>query len=67
MLVNSQSPSILRNYVIVSATVITMSLGLTDLFYNPARVAQQDRIDNYTNYVKAGMVVATRNTLKSIR
>lgn len=66
MLVNS-IPQTVRNYVMVSATVVVMSLGLTDGFYNPLRMGQQDRIDNYSNYIKAGMVVATRNSLKAVK
>jgi hypothetical protein len=63
MSVNSLPQSI-RNYVIVSASVVVMSMGLTDLFYSPQRTGQQDRIDNYSHYVKAGLVMATRSTLK---
>lgn len=65
MLVNSPIPHAVRNYVMISATVVLMSVGLTDGFYNPLRMGQQDRIDHYSNYIKAGMVMATRNSIKN--
>ncbi|PSF34467.1 hypothetical protein C7H19_18740 [Aphanothece hegewaldii CCALA 016] len=65
MLVNSLIPQAVRNYVMISASVVVLSMGLTDVFYSPQRMGQQDRIDNYSNYIKAGMVAATKTSLKS--
>ncbi|GFE70314.1 hypothetical protein [Chroococcus sp. FPU101] len=67
MLDNSLVPQTVRNYIMVSATVVFMSVGLTDLFYNPQRMGQQDRINNYSDYAKAGMVFATRSSLKGLK
>lgn len=67
MLVNSHIPQSVRNYVMISASIVVMSMGLTDLFYSPQRMGQQDRIDNYSSYIKAGVVVATRSSLKSVK
>ena len=45
-----------RNYAVIATTLIVTCSGLTDLFFNPARSAQQERIDNYSNVISAGLV-----------
>ena len=47
---------VIRNYIILAATVMIMSSGLVDSFLSPFRAAQQDRLDNYGRYVSAGLV-----------
>ena len=51
----------LRNYVILAATIIFMGSGLTDVFFNPSRTGQQDRIDNYSSVISAGLVAQANN------
>ena len=47
---------VIRNYIILAATVMMMSSGLVDTFISPFRTAQQERLDNYGRYVSAGLV-----------
>ncbi len=47
---------IIRNYIILTATVMFATLGLTDTFLAPTRAGQQDRLNNYGQVVSAGMV-----------
>ncbi|MGK7956236.1 MAG: hypothetical protein AB4063_13455 [Crocosphaera sp.] len=47
---------IIRNYVILAATVMLTTIGLTDTFLAPTRSAQQDRLNNYGQVVSAGLV-----------
>ena len=51
----------LRNYAIIATSIIFMSSGLTNLFFNPARSGQQDRIDTYSSVISAGLVSQARN------
>ncbi|MEM8780768.1 MAG: hypothetical protein AAGF26_18265 [Cyanobacteria bacterium P01_G01_bin.49] len=53
---NNTNTTIIRNYVILAATVMFASMGLTDTFMAPTRSAQQDRFDNYGQVVSAGLV-----------
>ena len=62
MLTATANPTnILRNYAIAATSVILLSVGLTDMFANPARVAQQDRLDSYGNYISVGLVAQAQN------
>ncbi len=47
---------IVRNYVILAATVMFASMGLTDTFFAPTRNGQQERLNNYGQVVSAGLV-----------
>jgi hypothetical protein len=51
----------LRNYAIIAASIILMSSGLTNVFFNPARTGQQDRIDTYSSVISAGLVAQAQN------
>jgi hypothetical protein len=51
----------LRNYAIIAASIIFMSSGLTNIFFNPSRSGQQDRIDTYSNVISAGLVAQAQN------
>ncbi len=48
--------TIVRNYVILAATVMFASMGLTDTFLAPTRNGQQERLNNYGQVVSAGLV-----------
>lgn len=52
--------AIIRNYVLLSLVVMILGVGLTDIFKNPGRVGQKDRIDNYVRYINAGLVAQTQ-------
>ncbi len=47
---------IIRNYVILAALTLFVSMGLTDTFFASTRTGQQDRLDNYGQVVSAGLV-----------
>ena len=48
--------TILRNYAIAATAVLALSIGISDLFNNPNRIATQNTIDNYSYYISAGVV-----------
>ncbi len=52
----TNNTTIVRNYIILAATVMFASMGLTDTFFAPTRSGQQDRLDNYGQVVSAGLV-----------
>ncbi len=54
----------IRNYFILATTVILMSVGLTDTFTNPHRAAQQDKFDQYGQYVGVGLVAFSQKSLR---
>lgn len=49
-----------RNYIIIATTIAIASMGMTDIFTNPARIAQQGRIDGYAQYAGVGLVAAAQ-------
>ncbi len=51
-----ENTTVIRNYIILAATVVFTSMGLTDTFMAPTRSGQQDRLDNYGRVVSAGLV-----------
>ncbi len=52
----TNNTTIVRNYVILAATVMFASMGLTDTFFAPTRNGQQERLNNYGQVVSAGLV-----------
>ena len=48
--------TVIRNYIILAATVMFASMGLTDTFMSPTRASQQDRLNNYGQVLSAGLV-----------
>ncbi len=52
----TKNTTIVRNYIILAATVMFASMGLTDTFLAPTRNGQQDRLNNYGKVVSAGLV-----------
>jgi hypothetical protein len=51
----------LRNYLIIAVSIIFFGSGLTNIFFNPARNGQQDRIDTYSSVISAGLVAQAQN------
>lgn len=62
MLSTSQKHQIIRNYILTVASVILTSLGIADQFYNPARIAHQERVNSFTRYLGAGVVTYSERT-----
>lgn len=60
MFSTAQTTTALRNYLLLAAAVTLTSIGLCDTFTTPARVAQQDRIDGYTQYLGVGLVATAQ-------
>jgi hypothetical protein len=54
----------IRNYIAIAATIAIASMSLTDIFENPARIAQQGRIDGYAQYASVGLVAAAQTRLR---
>jgi hypothetical protein len=52
----TQSTLVIRNYFIAAASVMFMSMGLSDVFNSPNRISQQERLDGYGHYISAGLV-----------
>ncbi len=55
---------VIRNYAIAAASVMFLSLGISDLVNNPGRIAQQNKLDGYGYYVSAGLVNYAQSSLK---
>lgn len=53
---STETTLVIRNYLIAAASVMLMSIGLSDTFYSPQRIAQQGRLDGYAPYISAGLV-----------
>ncbi|MDJ0660313.1 MAG: hypothetical protein QNJ42_12605 [Crocosphaera sp.] len=56
MFTNTSNTNIIRNYVILAATVMLTSVALTDTFLSPTRNGQQERLNSYGQVAKAGLV-----------
>ncbi|HAC64167.1 MAG TPA: hypothetical protein DCF68_11660 [Cyanothece sp. UBA12306] len=52
----NQNTIVIRNYIILAATIMFASMGLTDTFLSPTRAGQQNRLDSYGQVISAGMV-----------
>ncbi len=50
----TNNTAIVRNYIILAATVMFASMGLTDTFNTPTRTGQQDRLNNYGQVAGVG-------------
>jgi hypothetical protein len=64
MFTTSHPNTALRNYVLLAAVVVITSLGISDIFTNPSRVAQQDRLNGYTQYVGVGLVATAQSFVR---
>ncbi len=58
----SDTTTLIRNYLITLTSVMLLSAGVADMFNNPARIAQQDRLDNYGRFISAGLVNQAKNS-----
>lgn len=47
---------IIRNYLILIGFITMLITGLGNIFENPDRVGQKDRLQNYSRYISAGFV-----------
>ena len=56
--------TILRNYTIAATAVLALSFGISDLFNSPNRIATQNTINGYSQYVSAGLVNYAQSSLK---
>lgn len=61
MLNTTNNTIILRNYIILTATVMFTAIGLTDTFLAPTRVGQQDRLNSFGQVLSAGLVSYSQN------
>ena len=52
----TNNTAIVRNYIILAATVMFASVGLTATFLAPTRSGQQERLNNYGQVMSAGLV-----------
>ncbi len=52
----TNNTTIVRNYILLAATVMFASVGLTDTFLAPTRSGQQERLNNYGQVMSAGLV-----------
>ncbi|BAP17148.1 MAG: hypothetical protein KPI85_05510 [cyanobacterium endosymbiont of Epithemia adnata isolate EadnSB Bon19] len=59
---STNKAAMIRNYILLSLVVMILGVGLTDIFKNPGRVGQKDRIDNYVRYINAGFVAQTQKS-----
>ncbi|ACK70581.1 conserved hypothetical protein [Gloeothece citriformis PCC 7424] len=53
---NTHNTPFIRNYIIAAVSVSLLSFGIADMFHNPFRVAQQDKLDGYGRYIGVGLV-----------
>ncbi len=56
MLSTSKNNQVIRNYIIALVSVMLLSTGLADVYNQPSRAAQKDRLDNYSRFISAGLV-----------
>ncbi len=65
-MLSTTSPTftVIRNYAIAAASVMVLSLGISDLVNNPTRIAQQNKLNGYGYYVSAGLVNYAQSSLK---
>ncbi len=52
MLSATQNNQVIRNYIVALGAVMLMSMGLADVYSQPSRSAQQDRLDNYSRWTQ---------------
>ncbi len=52
MLSSSQNNQVIRNYIIALVSVMLLSTSLADVYNQPSRAAQKDRLDNYSRWTQ---------------
>lgn len=60
MFTTPHTTTALRNYFILAAAVVVTSIGFSDAFTAPNRIAQQDRLNHYGQYVGVGLVATAQ-------
>lgn len=56
--------TIFRNYFILALLVMYISFGLTDVFYHPNRLGQQQRLNNYGRFINVGLVQTLQQLIR---
>ncbi|MCU0537500.1 MAG: hypothetical protein MUD14_26730 [Hydrococcus sp. Prado102] len=56
MLSAIKNTTFIRNYAIAIVSVTMMSVALTDLYNQPSRIGQQNKLDSFSRVVSAGLV-----------
>lgn len=54
-----QDTSFVRNLSITTAIAIVVTLGLGEVYNHPARLGQQQRLEEFSTVVSAGLVIRT--------
>ena len=62
MLSATQNNQVIRNYIVALGTVMLLSMGLADVYSQPSRSAQQDKLDNYGRFISAGLVSGAKKS-----
>jgi hypothetical protein len=60
----TETTTAIRNYIIAAASIVLLSVGVADTFNSPARISQQDRLDNYGRVISAGLVSYAKTSLR---
>ncbi|HHP7230098.1 MAG TPA: hypothetical protein ACFCUY_04485 [Xenococcaceae cyanobacterium] len=63
MIALKQNQIFRRNLIIVGISAIALPLTLITEYRHPGRLAQQERIAEFSNLVSVGMVIRTYETL----
>ncbi|MGK7946258.1 MAG: hypothetical protein AB4058_17490 [Microcystaceae cyanobacterium] len=61
---NTTATTAIRNYCLLAITVVFMTMGLSNSFNHSHRVAQQEKLDHYGQYVGVGLVAFSQKALR---
>lgn len=64
MLVPTEYPTAIANYIMALGLVMLLSVVVTEMFHDQARVTQQDKLDNYGHFLKAALVKQAKGEIK---
>ncbi|MGK7946750.1 MAG: hypothetical protein AB4058_20000 [Microcystaceae cyanobacterium] len=56
--------TLIRNYCLLASLVVCITMGLTNSFTNPHRVAQQEKFDHYGQYVSMSLVAFSQKAFR---
>jgi hypothetical protein len=51
--------SFARNLAITTIATVTVTLGFAEVYNHPTRIAQQQRISEFSGFLSVGMVIRT--------
>jgi hypothetical protein len=54
-----QDSCFVRNLSVTAAIAIIVTLSLNEIYHHPARLGQQQRLDEFSTLISAGMVIRT--------